>query len=260
MFAYLRSLWDHRDFCWSLVKVDLQNRYRGSMLGLGWSLLHPLLMTGLLCAVFHQLVGVSVREYAPFLLSGLAVWNYLVSATVQGCITFLTGEAFIRQYPAPAAVYPLRTAIGAMLHFLVALLPAVLLGWAARGLGNPLCLLSLVPTLALLFVLAWALATLAGFLHTAFRDTHHLLEVGWQMLFYATPVMYHLDVLGASPYRAVLAFNPLVAVLRLVRDPIVYGAWPPVAAFAVTTALVLTLAGAATLTVVRCERRLIFLL
>ncbi len=260
MTAYLRSLWDHRHFCWSLVKVDLQNRYRGSMLGLGWSLLHPLLMTALLCAVFHQLVGVGVQEYAPFLLSGLAVWAFLVSSTVQGCITFLTGEAFIRQYPAPAALYPLRTAIGAMMHFLVALVPAILLGWLARGLANPLCLLSLVPTLLLLFALSWALATVAGFLHAAFRDTLHLLEVGWQMLFYATPVMYHLDVLGASPYRAVLAFNPLVAVLRLVRDPIVYGAWPPATAYAVAAGLVVALAGVAALTVLRCERRLIFLL
>src|SRR5262249_18391644 len=55
MQAYLGAIWRCRYFWLSLVRMDLRHRYRGSVLGLGWSLLHPIAMTAILCTVFHHL-------------------------------------------------------------------------------------------------------------------------------------------------------------------------------------------------------------
>src|SRR5437588_5938152 len=122
MLAYLQAIWRCRYFWTSLVKMDLRTRYRRSILGMGWSLLHPIAMTIIFTLVFQHLMMPNGQggEYASFLLAGLATWNYIMSSTTQGCQCFFGGEAYIRQYPAPLAIYPLRTTLGGMIHFLIA--------------------------------------------------------------------------------------------------------------------------------------------
>src|SRR5580693_6031661 len=114
---YVQAVWRCRYFWLSLVKMDLRTRYRGSVLGLGWSLLHPIAMTIILCTVFGQLFGAEVRTFAPFLMAGLTFWAYISAVTGQGCHCFFAGEAYIRQYPAPMAIYPLRTALASSFHY-----------------------------------------------------------------------------------------------------------------------------------------------
>src|SRR4051794_19243880 len=100
MLIYLSAIWNCRYFLLSLVRMDLRTRYRRSLLGLGWSLLQPLAMTGILSLVFKPLLGMDIT-YIPHLLSGLVCWNFIVFCGGQGCQCFFQGEAYIRQCPLP---------------------------------------------------------------------------------------------------------------------------------------------------------------
>src|SRR5262245_15575407 len=122
MQSYITQVWNSRFFWLSLVRMDLRTRYRRSLLGVGWSLLQPLTMTAVLCLVFHYFVKVDVRDYIPHLLTGLVGWNFVLNCANQGCQCFFLGEAYIRQCPLPLGIYPLRTAIGAIFHFLMGLI------------------------------------------------------------------------------------------------------------------------------------------
>jgi ABC-type polysaccharide/polyol phosphate export permease len=255
---YVAAVWRCRFFWMSLVKMDLRTRYRRSVLGMGWSLLHPIAMTTILCTVFHKLFKANIQEYAPFLLAGLATWNYLTTVTLIGCQCLFQGESYIRQYPAPMAIYPLRTALGGIIHFLVALCVVLGLAWYFNGFANLPSLLCLLPTLVLLFVLGWSLALLAGFANVYFQDTQHLCEVGFQILFYATPVMYSGEMLRNNGLGWLVDFNPLTYVLQLVRDPILKGTVPPLETFMIATLTIFALATAASFTLSRLQRRLIF--
>lgn len=86
--------------------MDLRTRYRGSVLGIAWSLLHPLAMTGILCLAFSQVFDVSLQTYAPFLMVGLTLWSFLVTTANGGSQCFFHGETYIRQRPLPLAIYP----------------------------------------------------------------------------------------------------------------------------------------------------------
>ena len=108
----------------------------------------------------------------------------------QGCQCFFQGESYIRQHPAPLAIYPLRTALGAGIHFLFGLCVLLAFVWLVNGFGNLPALLSLVPTLILMFIICWALAICMGVLNVLFQDCQHLIEVLLQILFYLTPIMY----------------------------------------------------------------------
>jgi len=258
MTAYMTAVWRCRYFWLSLVRMDLRTRYRRSILGLGWSLLNPIAMTVTLCIVFHTIFKMPVREYAPYLISGLVAWNYILTVTLQGCQCFFQAESYMRQHPAPLAIYPLRTTLGGSIHLLFALAVVLALTFAFKGFEHPLALLSLIPALLLLFLFAWSLAVLAGCANVHFQDTQHLAEVGFQILFYATPIMYRLDQLGNPKLVRLVSLNPLLYVLRLIRDPILNGQIPSWSTYACACGLILFTLLAAGITLTRLQRRLIF--
>jgi lipopolysaccharide transport system permease protein len=261
MVKYLGAIWGCRYFWFSLVKMDLRTRYRRSVLGMGWSLLHPIAMTLIICTMFRHILGNSnVREYAPFLLAGLACWQYILVSTLQGCQCLFQGESYIRQYPAPIAIYPLRTALGGAIHFLLALGVVVALTWYLNGFRNIPALLSLGPTLILLLVLGWSLAVLAAFANVHFQDTQHLAEVAFQFFFYATPIIYGEDLLERIHMEWLLQCNPFVPLLRLVRQPILEGRVPSSGTYAMAVAVVLVVTVAASMVLGRLQRRLVFYL
>src|SRR5688572_9379330 len=120
MREYCAEIWRKRYFWLSLVRMDLRRRYRRSMLGIGWSLLNPILMTCVFCVVFAKLFGEDLTTYAPFVLSGLAFWAFISGTTTEGCQCFYVGEHYLRQHPTPLAIFPLRTTLGLFAHFGIA--------------------------------------------------------------------------------------------------------------------------------------------
>ena len=129
------------------------------------------------------------------MLSGLTFWNFISATAISGCQSFFQGESYIRQHRAPLAMYPLRTTLGAGYHFLVGMGVVLVAVSIFAGFANPLVLLSLVPSLVLLFVFAWSLAVCTGTLNVLFHDTQHLLEIILQIVFYMTPIIYKPEIL-----------------------------------------------------------------
>src|SRR5258708_38114518 len=91
MVAYLRAIWTCRYFWLSLVRMDLRTRYRGSFIGMGWSLLNPVVMTAVLSNVVTTLFNEEPWRYATFLFAGLTFWNYVTTVTQQGSHCFRNG-------------------------------------------------------------------------------------------------------------------------------------------------------------------------
>jgi ABC-type polysaccharide/polyol phosphate export permease len=258
MGGYLRAVWRCRYFWMSLVKIDLRARHHGSALGMGWSLLQPLAMSVVICAAFHQIFHQPIQEFGPYLLVGFAVWNFILNATLQGCQCFRSAEAYIRQYPAPLAIYPLRTTLSLAFQFVVALGAAILVATVLNGTPKPLALLSLAPSLVLILVLGWSLAVLGGLANVHFPDAGHMAEVCFSGLFFLTPIMYKRELLEGHKIGLLLNYNPLVFFLRLLREPILYGHAPSLDVYLGAGLTVLVLAGLATYLLRRLEPNLIY--
>jgi lipopolysaccharide transport system permease protein len=257
--AYFRAIWQCRYFWLSLVKMDLRTRYRRSLLGMGWSLLNPIAMTVIFCVVFvHVLGGGDVSIFGPYLLAGLSCWQYLTGACQQGCQSFYRGESYIRQYPAPLAIYPLRIALGCMIHFLIALVVVLALTWSMRGFGNLASIWTLAPSLTLLFIFGWALALIAGFATVHFHDTQHLLEIAFQILFYATPVIYRAEMLRGRNLEFLVRYNPVLPFLDLIRVPVLENHVPPLRTVGMAAIITLATVIVAGVMLNRLGKRLIF--
>ena len=99
---------------------------------------------------------------------------------------------------------------------------------------------------------------LVGFVNVAFRDTQHILEIGFQILFYLTPVMYPAHVLSSSRRVGwVLSCNPLVPFLDLIRKPVLEGHAPPLSCYVTAIAVTAVLGVVAALTLGWQQRRVV---
>ena len=261
MLGYIGRVWACRYFWLALVKIDLKARYRRSVVGIGWSLIRPLVMTTILCVVFVRLFKrTDVWTYAPYLLAGLTFWDYLSTAMRQGCQCFFQGESYIRQHPTPIAIFPLRIALAETFHFLIAMTVLIGLAWYSQGgFANVPALMSLIPTLCLLFILVWSVAMFSGACNVYFQDTQHLFDVIFQAWFYATPIVYDAADLGPGRLQwVIMNCNPLVPLLELLREPILYGRIPRLETYGSAILVVSVMAGAASLLCSRLQRRLVF--
>jgi ABC-type polysaccharide/polyol phosphate export permease len=149
--------------------------------------------------------------------------------------------------------------LGAGIHFLFGLCIVLVFVWKVNGFGNLPALLSLVPTLFLLFLFGWALAICMGVINVLFQDSQHLIEVLLQILFYVTPIMYLPDQL---PRKLVwiIKLNPLAYMIEMLRQPILYSQIPSLTTYSFAMLAVSFAAVAAIFMLMRFERRIIFYL
>ena len=258
----LATVWRFRHFWLSLVGMDLRVRYRRSVLGIGWSVLHPVVMTVVFCVAFASWLGTGDwRTAAPFYLAGLAVWDVIKHAAVQGSLTFLRNEPYIRQSPLPLAVYTLRTSLGTAVHFGIALGVAAVATTVLQPADRLMSLYAfcaVMPAAVMLLVFCWAVTTLCAVANVFFHDTQHLAEVGLGIGFFRTPIIYPKDRLIERGLGFVADMNPVVAFLDVIRDPLLSGEPPAAAVFAKAAGLTFVAAVAAVAALARFERRLVF--
>lgn len=269
MTQHLRAVWAYRHFWMSLVQMDLRSRYRRSVLGIGWSMLHPILMSGVFCLVFSQILNISSHEwerfgypaawrgYAAYLLCSMAVWDFIRNSLTLGCMALIRNEAYIRQCPLPYGIYPLRAVMGTFIHYLISLVVILVLVSLLKGSATPLGKLwAVLPVVALLVAFCWAIATIAAFATVYFHDTTHLVEVGSQLFFFLTPIMYTRE---AAPQLApFFDLNPVVVFLDLTRLPLVFDTVPPAALYGQAAVLTAVAVGLAFGTIGWLQKKVIF--
>ena len=183
----------------TLLRREIRMRYKGSALGVIWSLIYPLVMMGVYVLVFSVLwkTAGNIPHYPLFVLAGLAVWGFF-QASVQLGTGSLIGNAdlikkvwFPRELIPAAAVLAQTTAAAVMLAILI---PADLI--VVPETAKTLALA--FPILLALICLALGLAWMLSIVNVFFRDVEHLLGVLFLPWFFLTPVLYGLEQLPAA--------------------------------------------------------------
>jgi lipopolysaccharide transport system permease protein len=260
MIQHLTAMWKFRHFLLSLVKLDLRLRYRRSVLGIGWSLLNPIAMTFVFTVVFSNLLGNGDPiAYAAYLLTGIAVWGFIRDSSLNGCRCFLLNDAYIRQSPIPYTIYTLRTVLGQAIHSLIALgVVVAMIAIFNTDAGVLIRTVAIIPGLILALLTAWATATIAAFVTVYFHDMQHLMEVGAQILFFLTPIMYNRQLLDDKGLGWIVDANPVSWLLELTRTPLLTGWMPHPQMYVAGCGFTLVLMGLAIGTTAWLQKRVIF--
>lgn len=208
------------DLAVMLAFTDWKLRFFGSVLGYFWSLLRPLLLFGVLYLVFSQIVDVSgtVEDYPVQLLIGVILFSFWSEVTGGSVTAVVDRETLVRKIAFPRAVIPLSVALGAAFNLFLNLL--VLGAFLAIAGVEPQWTWLLVPIpLMFLMLFAVGVSLMLSSLFVSFRDVQPIWEVILQALFYATPVIYPIEVLAEKneSISHVALMNPVATVIQETR-------------------------------------------
>jgi lipopolysaccharide transport system permease protein len=208
----------------------LKTRYRGSVLGVYWSLSLPLIMT----AVYSLIFGVnfskdayyhgSITDYILACFTGLVIINFFSATTTQALTSIVGSGALLNKIKIPVSVFPISIVCANIFQLLVGSLPVLLIVTLVTS-HSPLNMLALFVPIVALVMIATGFSLLASGLFVYFRDVPHLYEVVVFILWMTSPIFYPPDVVPAV-IRPYIGLNPLVAVMNSVREIALSGSLP----------------------------------
>jgi ABC-type polysaccharide/polyol phosphate export permease len=189
----IRELFAFRYLLKNLVIRDLKVRYKNSLLGVVWSLLHPLLMMTVYTILFTILIpNEGVKKYPIFILVALIPWQFHTGTLNSSVQSITSNAAIIKKVYFPRILLPIATMLSNLVNFLLAsvvllvLLYAFGVGLTIHALWVPLILLT-----QMVFLLG--LSLIVATLQTFYRDTAMILEVGLLAWFFLTPIFYPFE-------------------------------------------------------------------
>jgi len=226
------SLWRHRRLIAQMTRREVVGRYKGSVLGLLWSFLYPVLMllvyTFVFAVVFKARWGVSEDEtkaqFGVVLFSGLIVHGILAEVLNSSPGLMLSNINYVKRVIFPLEVLPVVRMGAAIFHGLVNLLVLLIAIALFHGqLHKTIVLTPLVflPLVILTMGFAWLIASLGVFV----RDIGQSIGIITTVLLFLSPVCYPLSALPES-YRMWIMSNPLTFIIEQAREVLIWGRMP----------------------------------
>lgn len=260
MMEYCNGIWRARYFWIHLALSDLRSRWRRSFFGMLWTIIQPLGMTLLLAIVLSKMFKSDIYSYAPYILSGIIVWECITACVTGGALSFVQADAYIKQCKHPLAIYTLRTVLTSLI--VLALAHTALLGWSVVVLPHNfgihwLAVLTIFPILGLIL---WPLSTLLAYVGARFRDLPHATGLIMQALWFISPVYFEVKIFRQGNLNALVDFNPIYHLLQIVRAPLLDGVWPTIENYGFVLVFAVILALMAWLVGRTAEKKVIFYL
>ena len=230
------DLFRYRELFGSLFRRDLRAKYKGSVLGLAWTLANPLILMAVYVAVFSLLWRASVANvdhYWLFLLCGLPAWVFFATSLQASSRSLVENGNLIRKVRFPRQLVPLAV-VGTQLVAFVVMLGVVMV-LALVLLPDTRGTVWLAVPIGALFVLLVSGVCLAlASLNALYRDVEHLIAALLLPWFFLTPVLYGLDQLPGADSHPELEFavhwlNFLTPPIEALRAPLFFGDAPPLA-------------------------------
>ena len=223
----------YRELFGSLFRRDLRAKYKGSVLGLTWSLLHPLVLMAVYLLVFSLLwkvAEVGSGDYWLFLLCGLPAWVFFATAAQASARSLLENANLIRKVRFPRQLVPLSVVATNLVSFAVMIAVVIVLSLITLPDTRATVWLA-IPLGALFACIVAGVALAIASLNALYRDVEHLLAALLLPWFFLTPILYSLDQLpGVDDYPA-FAFvlhwvNFLTPPIEAMRAVLFYGDAP----------------------------------
>jgi ABC-2 type transport system permease protein len=202
----------------SLIAVtDFKKAYFGTALGYVWSIARPLMLFGVLLAVFTQIfrIGSEVPNYPVLLLFNIVLFGFFQEATVTAVTSIVSQESVVRKTQFPRLVIPLAVVLTSLFNMGLNLV-VVFIFILAWGIDPTWTWLLFPIVLVLLFLLTTAVSMIVSSLYPRFRDTAIIWSVAATVLFYASPVLYPLEVVPDT-LADIIQINPFAPLLELAR-------------------------------------------
>ena len=208
----------------SMVKKNIKNQYRRSVLGIFCTVLNPLLNMLVMWFVFDKIFGRSSAQlfYPVYILSGTITFNFMRAATTTSLTCMVNNYDLLTKTRVPYMVFPLSQNLSALVNlgFSTVALIILMLACIPQGVRfHWTMLMMVIPWLPALFLFSLGLSLALCSIYVRFRDINHFYGVFLTLWMYATPIFYTLDGLKLGETASkIMKLNPMLYYVGYVRD------------------------------------------
>ena len=225
MFSKFRK---HRFLFEELVKRDFKKKYKRTILGMGWSMLSPLLMLLVMKVVFEQFFGRTMNHYTTYIFCGLLTFHWFSESTGSGMRCLFGNARIFTKVNVPKYLFLFSVNVQVLINFALTL--CVFFVFCAIDhvpfTWRFLCLLYPILTM-LVFNVGIGMVLSALFIF--FRDIDYLWTVALHLLMYGSAVFYTIDRLPPG-VQTVFAWNPVYRHIAYIREVVLAEAVPSLGA------------------------------
>lgn len=229
----IKSLFIHRDLIAELTTRDILGRYKGSFIGIGWSLVHPLILLSAYTLVFSQIFqvrwspvagNVSLYEFALILFVGIILLGLFNEVMQRAPGLVIANANYVKRVVFPIEVLPVVSVGTALFHAAISFGVLIMASTFIQGTLHWTTLflpLILLPYMLWILGVAWFLSSFGVFV----RDIGQSVGAISTLLMFLSPVFYPVSAVPES-FRALMMANPLTFVIEQSRGLLLWGETP----------------------------------
>jgi lipopolysaccharide transport system permease protein len=234
---HLSSLYNYRDLLFLWTGREIRVRYKQSLLGIGWAILQPIVLTVVFTVVFSRIVQVDTGgvPYPIFAYAALVPWTFFATSLSFGIPSLVNNLNLVSKIYFPREILPFANIGAALLDFAMAGL--VFVGMMAiYRIPITVNVLWVIPLLGIQIILTAGVTLLGSAAIVFFRDVRFVIPLLIQVWMYASPVIYPTDLIPPA-YLPIYFLNPMAGIIDGYRLALIAGQPPNMPALLVATAV-----------------------
>ena len=207
-----------------LTKRDFKLKYKGTVLGMFWSILSPLLQLIVMRLVFTEFFGRNTPFYTTYLFSGLIVFNYYSESTRGSMDALISNRSILSKIKVPKYLFLLSKNVSSLINFLI-ILVVYFIFVAIDRVPFSFRFFALIYPVLLLPLFCFGVGMILSALQIFFRDTKYLYSIFIILLRYMSAIFYNIDRFSDRIQRIFL-INPVYAFIKYFRLVVIDKAYP----------------------------------
>ena len=213
----MKNILNYKYFLISNIKKDINEKYKGSILGLLWTFINPLSLTLLYYFIFPYILKSKQDNYTTFLLIGILSWNYFSRGILNSTKSITVNRDLLKKVYFPKIILPLTISISELINYLISIL-IIFIFIVFNNIGFSIHILIFPFIILIQFILILGISLITSSINVFFRDVEYICEFILKLLYYVTPVFYATDLLKGTYLDNLINLNPMTIIINSYRD------------------------------------------
>jgi lipopolysaccharide transport system permease protein len=228
----MEQLSKYQGLVWNFIKRDISSKYIGSLLGVYWSVINPIVTLVIYIIVFGVFLKVrlpgdtNIWDFALYFAAGFLPWLAFQDSVTRASRSIVDNKNYIKKVPFPSEIFPVYTTLSEFVNLFIGLGIFFFLFLILKGMPTIfILLLPIAIFLQFMFTLSLGFLFSSGAVY--FRDIPTILSPLFMIWFWATPIAYTIDLIPQE-FQWIEALNPAYYMLEIYRDVLFYGKLPDI--------------------------------
>jgi len=217
---------------WNFIRRDISSKYVGSLLGLYWSVINPIITLVIYIIVFGVFLNVrlpgstSIWDFALYFASGFLPWLAFQDSVMRASRSIIDNKNYIKKVPFPSEIFPVYITLSEFVNLFIGLGIYIILFLILKGMPTIyILILPVAIILQLVFTLSLGFFLSSGAVY--FRDIPTMLGPLFMVWFWATPIAYTVNLIPEN-FQWIVKLNPAYYMIEIYRDALFYGKLPEI--------------------------------